>query len=393
MIKQKVRREFWWLENWQLAEQEAWLEEMSSQGWHLLKTGIGRATFEQGEPQNYRYRCDVFPADNWSEQERLTLYQEVGWEHVAQRGLVQIFRAPADKSIPEIHTDPGEHLRNLRRLLPGRLGEVSFPFILLAILAIAGSLSTAEALLASDLMFMISIVFLLGWAVLNIGALLQLRRYMRSIRRRQPPTHSIDWRKQKRRRQVSGALVALVFVLTWGHKVAGMVSETPDFPPIPDVDLPVVRLSQVIGDSWYASSVVNSQGYFEGRGDVFNYFRQEGGLLVPEQYSLAESVKLPVNATEADSMYFHCDAYRAISPNIARVLASSLAKRRPFYPYRSNLPLIAAADSHGFDGLWVLDQDNQKDAIAWQGDWVYYISYNGSESLDQVLGALQDQQD
>lgn len=68
MDRKDVRRTFWWLEEWQLAEQEAWLEEMSAQGWHLVKTNIGRATFQRGKPEDFRYRCDVFKADNWSEQ-------------------------------------------------------------------------------------------------------------------------------------------------------------------------------------------------------------------------------------------------------------------------------------------------------------------------------------
>lgn len=151
----------------------------------------------------------------------------------------------------------------------------------------------------------------------------------------------------------------------------------PPFPPIPAGDLPVLRLSQVLDSAQYAAAIPN-QGVFEDKGDVFNYYRQGSSLFVPEQHYLAESVTVP-EETWPDNLttyeaYLHCDAYRAASPVIAKTLARSLAQERRFYPNRNSLPLAAATDTHGFGGLWVLEDEAQLEVIIWQGDWVYHLS-------------------
>ncbi len=393
MARKDVRRMFWWLEEWQLAEQEAWLEGMSAQGWHLVKTNIGRATFQRGEPQAFRYRCDVFKADDWYEEERLSLYQEAGWEHVSNRGLVQIFRAPVRAAIPEIHTDPGEHVRNIRKLLPGRVVSLLFPLLLLVIGIYAYGVKLAEVLLGTNWVVIVSALFFLGWVLLNLAALLRLFRYIAQLRRQQRPIRPVHWQKQMRRARVRAALIALALLLIWGEKITSpLLATQPEFPPIPAGDLPVLRLSQILDSDQYAAAIPN-RGFFKDKGDVFNFYKQDSSLFVPEQYYLAESVAVPKETGPAnptpDKAYLHCDAYRAVSPGVAKALAKSLAQERRFYPNRSSSPLTAATDTHGFYGLWLLVTDDQHDLVAWLGNWVYYLSYNGKEALELLLHALQ----
>lgn len=389
MDRKDERRMFWWLEEWQLAEQEAWLTSMSTAGWHLVRTNIGRATFRRGKPEDFRYRCDVFKAGDWSEQDRLSLYQEAGWEHVANRGLVQIFRSPASAAIPEIHTDPVEHVRNIRKLLPGHLASSLLAFLVTVGLALLYRFRTAEAILSTDLLTVIIILFMLGWVLLSFGALLQVLRYMKRVRGQLASTQPVDWRRQMRRRQLSGVLLILVFALVWGDRITGLVSKTPDFPPIPDSDLPVVRLSQVLDSEQYAKASPYT-GFYKDKGDVFNYYRQEGSLPVPEQHYLAEAM-LVTKATEpaGATIMLHVDAYRAISPRVANRLAANLAQKRPRAISRSSLPLPPANETHGFDGLWLLETQSQYDLIAWQGNWVYYLSYSGTGSLERIIQVLR----
>lgn len=392
MDRNGVRRTFWWLEEWQLAEQEVWLEEMSAQGWHLAKTNIGRATFQRGKPQDFRYRCDVFKADDWSEQERLSLYQDAGWEHVSSRGLVQIFRAPASAAIPEIHTDPREHVRNIRRLLPGRIVSFLFPLLLLVAGIYVYGVKLADVLLGTTGVVIVVIFFFLCWVFLNLVALLRLFSYIAQLRRQQRPARSVHWQKQMRRARVRAALIVITLLLIWGEKIASpFMAAKPAFPPIPAGDLPVLRLSQVIDSAQYAAAIPN-QGVFKDKGDVFNYYRQESSLFVPEQHCLAESVTVPEEARPDNlstyEAYLHFDAYRAASPVIAKALAKNLAQERRFYPNRSSSPLAEAADTHGFDGLWLLEDEAQREAIVWQGDWVYHLSYSGLEPLEQLIDVL-----
>lgn len=389
MDKKQVRRQFWWLENWQLAEQEAWLEEMSRNGWHLVKTDFGLATFEKGPLRNYRYRCDVFNADHWSERERLELYQEAGWEHVADRGLVQIFRAPEDDAIPEIHTDPVEQAKNIRRLLPGHLTSFLVPLLFMALGILVYKPSLAELLLGFDWLVALACLFLFAWIILSVVALWRLARHIISLLRVQQPPRSVKWRSAMGRAQVRGVLILVTWLFLLGGRLAEpLLATQPDFPLIPEIDLPVVRLSQIMDESQYASSIRN-EGYFKDKGDVWNYYRLESSLPVPEQHYLAESVELRSGGSEATNVYFHCDAYRAISPGVAKALANSIAEGRKLYPYRSSLPLRPASDTRGFAGLWLLEDEGQLEVITCQGHWVYHLSCAGNVSLEQMLQALK----
>ena len=145
------------------------------------------------------------------------------------------------------------------------------------------------------------------------------------------------------RAQVRGVLILVTWLFLLGGRLAEpLLATQPDFPPIPEIDLPVVRLSQIMDESQYASSIRN-EGYFKDKGDVWNYYRLESSLPVPEQHYLAESVELRSGGSEATNVYFHCDAYRAISPGVAKVLANSIAEGRKLYPYRSIYPFVLPA--------------------------------------------------
>ena len=54
-------RKFHWFWPWNDEKEEAWLREMSAQGWHF-KTVESPSTyvFEQGEPIDFVYRLDYF---------------------------------------------------------------------------------------------------------------------------------------------------------------------------------------------------------------------------------------------------------------------------------------------------------------------------------------------
>lgn len=391
MSKKKIRRQLWWLKDWQLDEQESWLEEMSAEGWHLVKTGIGRATFAAGEPRELRYRCDVFKAGDLAEQERLELYEDAGWEHVANRGLVQIFRAPADASIPEIHTDPELQAKNIRRLLPEHIFTTLFALLILPVGALLYRVGLAELLISADWTFLVTCLFFFAWAVFHVVALVNLVKHIRRIERKQPPQRALPWRKQKRRQQVRDSLLILALISIFSTNIIALMSKEQAFPPIPAGDLPLLRLADIMQADDYAHSSSRA-GLIADKGDVFNYYKVETSLLVPEQHYLVEARIIPPRGGSEHLWYtLHFDVYRAVSPNVAEMLAKSLAKKRSFrfHPFRSSLPLPLADESRGFDSLRMLEDAEQRDLIVRQNNFVYYLSYTGKETLEQLITTLQ----
>lgn len=90
-------------EIWEPRGLETYLTEMEAQGLRLAKATGWFLYFEKTEPRYMRYRVEYIrhPAEDL-----LTLYADCGWEYVAETNReVQIFRAPEDADIPEIHTD------------------------------------------------------------------------------------------------------------------------------------------------------------------------------------------------------------------------------------------------------------------------------------------------
>ena len=382
MTNKTMMHRLWWLDYWQLPEHEAWLTDMSRQGWHLEKTSIGAAKFLRGEPEEYRYRCDVFKADTWNSLERLELYQDAGWEHVADRGRVQIFRAPLASTVPEIYTDPEEHIKGIKKLFGEHLLGAGAALLLLSLYFFHGSKQMAQALLSANWLLSLRLFFFSWLFFHELSVVPKLFRLIRQIRLRQEAVTSTSWQREMRRKQWRGVLLILFVILT----IAGFVarSKSKAFPPIPAGELPTLRLVEILGEEQY--NLTNPyRSIFQNKGDVTNFYRTESSLPVPEQHYLAEAVEFP---GKTDAVILHFDHYRALTPKLAKVLAENLAKAPPFSPYRARIPLPPAPAAPGFDGLWLASSEKQQDLVAWQGTHVYYLSLRGYEDTEQLLKAL-----
>lgn len=90
-------------EIWEPRGLETYLTEMEADGLRLVKATGWFLYFEQAEPRHMRYRVEYI---RHPDEELLALYDDCGWEYVTETNReVQIFRAPEDTDIPEIHTD------------------------------------------------------------------------------------------------------------------------------------------------------------------------------------------------------------------------------------------------------------------------------------------------
>lgn len=107
----RVFRLYW---AWEDEKEERWLEQMASQGWHLV-SGPLLYKFARGVPAQVRYRLDYPPQDQ-NLQEYLRLCSDAGWERAMEFSGWQYFRT-ASPTAPEIYTDKVSRIAKYRRLL------------------------------------------------------------------------------------------------------------------------------------------------------------------------------------------------------------------------------------------------------------------------------------
>ena len=118
MNTQTIKRTRWFWP-WQDEKEEAWLEKMSQQGWHLKAVQLPCVyTFNKGNPSAYTYRLDYMPADKTKLPEYLQIFQDAGWEYIGEMSNWRYWRKLAVAGeTPEIFTDRESKLRKYNRLL------------------------------------------------------------------------------------------------------------------------------------------------------------------------------------------------------------------------------------------------------------------------------------
>lgn len=98
-------------------DQEALFEAQARQGWHLVRPGLVRFRFEQGEALASRYRLDYQMLRGESRRDYLMLFQDAGWDFLGERMNRYYFRARAEALSPEIHSDPESRRDRIHREL------------------------------------------------------------------------------------------------------------------------------------------------------------------------------------------------------------------------------------------------------------------------------------
>ena len=111
-------KKFHWFWAWDDEKEEAWLREMSQQGWHLKSYQFpSNYKFEKGNPVDYVYRLDYF-VDRKDIESYLQLFQDAGWDHMGEMGGWQYFRKETiNGEAPEIYSDNESKKKKYQRLL------------------------------------------------------------------------------------------------------------------------------------------------------------------------------------------------------------------------------------------------------------------------------------
>lgn len=95
--------------------QEAWLEDQARRGLHLIRPGLFRFSFAQGEPWEEKYRLDFQILRGAARDEYLGLFRDAGWKFLGQVANRYYFRALPEALSPEILSDAESRRNRIRR--------------------------------------------------------------------------------------------------------------------------------------------------------------------------------------------------------------------------------------------------------------------------------------
>jgi len=111
-------KKFRWFWAWQDEEEEAWLQEMSNNGWHLSTIELpGWYTFTHGLPVDTVYRLDYITGKE-KNADYFLLFKDAGWDYIGELNGWQYFRqAVRNGQTPEIFSDPDSKARKYRRVI------------------------------------------------------------------------------------------------------------------------------------------------------------------------------------------------------------------------------------------------------------------------------------
>jgi len=110
--------------SWNYENEEAWLNEMSEQGFHFQKASMISSTFIRDSSIRYTYRLDYQTGSqkDGKFQDYVHLYQDAGWEYVSSYGnMWHYFRRvwqPGEP--PELYTDRDSlvaHYKKIQRMM------------------------------------------------------------------------------------------------------------------------------------------------------------------------------------------------------------------------------------------------------------------------------------
>jgi hypothetical protein len=133
-MEKRAIRKVRWFWAWQDELEEAWLCEMSRQGWHLQKIVFPTVyQFIEGEPKSYSYRLD-YTSKIWNRNDYTQQFQDAGWEHILEMAGWQYYRKVAcEGEMPELYSNVESKIQKYRRLL----GFVAFILGMLVIISVS----------------------------------------------------------------------------------------------------------------------------------------------------------------------------------------------------------------------------------------------------------------
>ncbi|MDD3073245.1 MAG: DUF2812 domain-containing protein [Eubacteriales bacterium] len=386
MTAKKNLRKIWWFDEWQVEEIESWLGDMAARGWHFSRRGLLTAVFTRGEPEQVRYRCEIAKKSSPDFQDRVEFYRQGGWEYVASDGHLQIFRAPGDSAIPEIHTDPQEQAGTLRPLFWTCLRRLGAALLLLAAVFLPYSLLYGNYLTGlllqgglADYALIILMASILVWMGLGVLAVFQKAKDLRQGRHLE---HKKKYSKVLVSKPAFLLAVVLVFLFIAANFVV-QVSKQKFILPLPQGDLPVVRIADLAPEApLYPTEAV------EKLDTALNIYWTESSLLVPKQWNSTEYAGLLTEVVPFDTLLV-TSCYEARNNWLAARLAAGLVDYAPGRDINGYDGSKLLKTESAFAALWKYHNGNFHEIIAQEGKYVYHVYYQGRVQADTLLELIK----
>ncbi|MCD8508936.1 MAG: DUF2812 domain-containing protein [Bacillus sp. (in: Bacteria)] len=368
---------------------------MATKGWKLIEVKNLIAVFEQSEPENINFRCDIFKPTN--KEERIEFYEESGWEYIGSRHYVHIFRQ-VDQGKSEdhdLHTDPlelAESLSILKSSIKTRAFIVFFLTIIVGLLSyfMLSNYPIGNYLQNDFVMPVMNLIMVVSVCILMINGIIHLSKLMKKLKSGNMLERGVRYKRKLWTQQIAG--ITLTTIITIGVIVTfwNLYNTVTDdrFPPIPDRELPVITMEDVLGEE--VEYTVSEELNLLDMDIRQNYFRESSSILVPRQYKLRQDVEVLDQEWEDSrsgkySPTLHSSLYEARTAGLASNLVKHL---KDMYDY-SHPTGYERYVSDNWDELWIMEglfnDSHASTFIGRKGNEVYRVFYMGNEPIAEII--------
>lgn len=379
-MKNNLKRKFIWINVWEIEEHEAWFSDMAQKGWHLVKMNMWTAVFKKGEPEDANFRCDTFKVNHPVGNERIEQYQEAGWEHVASRNQLQVFKEMNGQTKP---VDRTETIQAFKRNIDIR-GIVTIVLTIILFGILIGKLQIDPIRNFIEEGFIESLVFIYLYSYIcwmMIQGMIHLSKLEKRLQTGEA-SPKVDYKKKLKRKMITGTILQVV-ILAWVVSVFANLIEViteERHPKIPSRDLPVVKMSDILNHSNFNRTTMN--GLSEG--NLLNYYTVNSSILVPNQYELHEDIEVP-GVLEQDGTTTYSPSLRSYRYDVrtawlAKKFTNELREKNS--RYNENYQLVQQSR---FDELWISTEGRKSAFIARFENHVFYIVYYGKKPIEGII--------
>jgi len=349
---------------YELGENEKFYSDMEAKGWRLVKRGQYLSRFERVEPSRARYRVEIYTPPFLEQsvlpEEQLAVFEDCGWEYVADYGSLHIFRAPEGSDAPEFYTDPAQQAETLKKLRRNRWWGLGWSALVLAaavlLPGLGGSFSWArhvKRFIQAPTAYTFYL-FWLAWALWQAGVEgWKLNRTYRRLKKGEPLDHNPKGNCTLHK-VLNRGLLGLTLLSMLVLAVQFLTMRSTDLPAQPDG--PYIMLSDI---GW--------------EGEPGKLYHQDPGVnrawsLLTDYWEVLEVVD-PGNQRQ---VWMRQEVYRLRFPGLVPKLAWAL---------REDAVLARSAESFhplevpGLDAAWATDG---LELVAVKGNLIAYVEFLSS---------------
>lgn len=298
------------------------LEEYAAKGFRLDHFTGRFMTFEKVEPFQARYRLDPSPMSEAEipNDDRVTLYEDLGWNYVCNYGRYYHVYVTLDPSAPELHTDPQLHARAFRRMTLSYCGGSLFYlglFALWAALLLHGLLKDGTPLLnwiqTGTVMIVLVLGMLLFLLAVEILQAVRFFRFVRQVQRGQDRSlrQSTFWIASRWVLLTVAVLVCCLSLFAKRFKTMTTVVSYPEYAG----SLPIT-LADIEGDGFEYGSYFMKHTDF----DLYNYVQTSKDVLAPSMILLRQY-------NRNDTAYLCLQIFQMRNDRLAERLMNELEQR------------------------------------------------------------------